>query len=183
FLRGGFGIHGRALQAGDDLPLVNIVRPDVPCLVLLTPPQSTASPILRVIEGPQADHFTDDARHAFFAKPFTVTRDLDRMGMRLNGPALEHSNGADIVSDATVPGAIQVPGSGRPILLLNDCQTTGGYPKIATVISADLAAAGRLVPGAQIRFRKVGLEEADAARADAAKAWQALSTMIVPVRE
>ncbi len=184
FLRGGFGgIHGRALQAGDDLSLVNIVRPDVPCLVLLTPPQFMASPILRVIEGPQADHFTDAARATFLAAPFTVTRDLDRMGIRLDGPVLEHSRGADIVSDATVPGAIQVPGSGHPILLLNDCQTTGGYPKIATVISADLAAAGRLVPGAQIRFRKVSLEEADTARADAAKAWQALSAMIVPVRE
>jgi len=84
--------------------------------------------------------------------------------MRLDGPRLEHAKGFNIVSDGIAPGAIQVPGNGLPIILLADRQTTGGYPKVAAVVSADLPALGRLMPGAQIAFEAVSIDEAEAAR-------------------
>jgi 5-oxoprolinase (ATP-hydrolysing) subunit C len=93
-----------------------------------------------------------------------VTPASDRMGLRLPGPPLEHSKGFNIVSDGIPPGAIQVPGDGQPIVLLADRQTTGGYPKIATVISADLPALGRVGPGARLRFAAVTVAEAELAR-------------------
>lgn len=183
FLRGGFGgLDGKALQAGGAIKLANGASPDTPCQTLLRPPTFVAAPVLRALLGPQADHFTPDALTAFFGKPFTVSRDFDRMGMRLDGPDLLHAKSADITSDATVPGAVQVPGSSQPILLLNDCQTTGGYPKIAVVITADLPRAGRLLPGSELRFRKVTMTEAEEARAEAAHAYRSIANMIVPVR-
>ena len=94
---------------------------------------------------------------------YTITQASDRMGMRLAGPALEHAQGYDIVSDGIATGAIQVPGDGLPIVLLADRQTTGGYPKIATVISADIPALGRLSPGAQVAFAAVTVAAAEAA--------------------
>jgi 5-oxoprolinase (ATP-hydrolysing) subunit C len=92
---------------------------------------------------------------------FRVSPSADRMGMRLDGPLVQLSRGWDIVSDAIVTGAIQVPGSGQPILLLADYQTTGGYPKIATVVSADLPAVGRRRPGDALRFAAVTVEAAE----------------------
>lgn len=183
FLRGGFGgLDGKPLQADGVLKLLSGVVPDAPCQTLLRPPAFTAAPVLRALPGPQADHFTPDALAAFFGKPFTVSRDLDRMGMRLEGPELRHAKGADIVSDATVPGTVQVPGSSQPILLLNDCQTTGGYPKIAVVITADLPLAARLSPGSELRFRKVTMTEAEEARADAEHRMRSIANTIVAVR-
>lgn len=183
FLRGGFGgVDGKALQTGGALKLVRSVLPDGPCQTLLRPPAFVAAPVLRALPGPQADHFSPDALTVFFGKPFTVSRDLDRMGMRLDGPELKHARSPDIVSDATVPGAVQVPGSSQPILLLNDCQTTGGYPKIAVVITADLPHAGRLLPGSELRFRQVTMTEAEEARAEADHAYRSIANTIVPVR-
>jgi allophanate hydrolase len=86
------------------------------------------------------------------------------MGYRLEGPVLAHAKGYNIVSDGIVAGAIQVPGSGLPIVLMVDCQTTGGYPKIATVISADIPVIGRRKPGRRIRFVAVGVDEAELLR-------------------
>lgn len=125
---------------------------------------------IRVIPGPQDDHFTAAALDHFYTGPFRVTRQRDRMGLRLAGPALAHNQrGADIVSDGVTPGAIQVPADGQPILLLADCQTVGGYPKIATVIRADLPRLAHLQPGDEIRFRAVDADEAAAARAALAR--------------
>ena len=105
------------------------------------------------------------------------------MGMRLEGPTLEHSaKGANIVSDGTAPGSIQVPGNGLPIVLLADRQTTGGYPKIATVISADLPALGRMTPGAKIAFAAVDIETAEAAARQLAADIAAWPGRIVPAR-
>jgi len=118
---------------------------------------------IRVIPGPQREMFTDAALAAFISSDYTVTQQADRMGLRLAGPALTHVAGADIVSDAVTPGAIQVPGDGRPIVLLADCQSVGGYAKIATVIAADLPRLGRLLPGNTIRFAVVDVETALAA--------------------
>jgi biotin-dependent carboxylase-like uncharacterized protein len=183
FLRGGFGgLDGKPLQAGGKLDLMRNALPYAPCQTLLRPPAFVPSPVLRALPGPQAEYFTPDAVSAFFSNPFTASRDLDRMGMRLEGPELKHEKSADIVSDATVPGAVQVPGSSQPILLLNDCQTTGGYPKIAVVITADLFSAGRLLPGSEMRFRKVTMAEAEEARAEAEHAYRSTANTIVPVR-
>ena len=98
--------------------------------------------------------FTGAAYDSLFASRYTITPHSNRMGYRLEGPALAHAGAADILSDATPIGTIQVPASGQPILLMADRQTTGGYPKIATVISADLPLAGQLAPGDWIEFHE-----------------------------
>jgi allophanate hydrolase subunit 2 len=108
--------------------------------------------LVRVLPGPQADYFADEALRALQAAPYAVGQHSDRMGFRLEGAPLRHSRGADIISDATPMGALQVPASGLPILLMADRQTTGGYAKIATVITADLDLAGQLGPGDTISF-------------------------------
>ena len=118
---------------------------------------------VRVLLGPHDDYFTDDALRALQASPYTIGQNSDRMGFRLEGTRLSHSRGADIISDATPMGAVQVPASGLPILLMADRQTTGGYPKIATVITADLGLAGQLGPGDTISFAVCSPGEALAA--------------------
>ncbi|MEO6973093.1 MAG: biotin-dependent carboxyltransferase family protein [Rhodoferax sp.] len=160
------GLNGRAIAAGDLLPCRGIAGDAM--LEFRGPgPLRCAEGPIRVVPGPQADHFTDEALQAFFSQPFTVTRDSDRMGMRLEGPVpLTHSAlGADIASDGVTPGAIQVPANGQPIILMADCQTVGGYPKIATVILADLGRLAHVRPGMPLRFQSVTLAEAAAARA------------------
>jgi biotin-dependent carboxylase-like uncharacterized protein len=124
---------------------------------------------IRVMLGPQDDHFQPAAIADLLGGEYQVTGQSDRMGMRLEGAALAHLTpaSADIVSDGTVPGAIQVPGNGQPIVLLADCQTAGGYPKIATVISADLPRLAQEKPGQAIRFQAV----------DGAQARQALQAL------
>lgn len=164
YVRGGFGgLEGRALRAGDLLPLKQSAASARPehCIVgwPLLPPGE-----VRVVLGPQADYFTSDATVTFLGTPYQVTREADRMGLRLEGQKLEHAKGYNIVSDGIPPGGIQVPGSGQPIILLADRQTTGGYPKIATVISADLPGLGRVQPGAVLRFKAVTVAQAQAAR-------------------
>jgi len=104
------------------------------------------------------------------------------MGIRLEGRKLEHAKGYNIVSDGIAPGSIQVPGSGQPIVLLADRQTTGGYPKIATVASADLSALGRTRPGMALRFRSVTVAEAQAARRALEARMATLPGTLVPVR-
>ena len=114
--------------------------------------------------GPQDDHFTPAGLRTLLESTYTVSHASDRMGMRLEGPTLEHSPRATTSSPtASRQGSIQVPGNGLPIVLLADRQTTGGYPKIATVISADLPALGRLTPGAKVAFEAVDIEAAEAA--------------------
>jgi allophanate hydrolase subunit 2 len=107
---------------------------------------------LRVLPGPQRDRFAADALDVLQSAPYRVNAESNRVGYRLSGPKLQHMSEADIISDATPMGSIQVPSSGEPILLMADRQTTGGYAKIATVISADIPVAGQLAPGDEIRF-------------------------------
>jgi biotin-dependent carboxylase-like uncharacterized protein len=165
FTRGRIGgLEGRALRAGDRLPLARPEADQRPEVRLAAPPDWRPADRIRVVLGPQEAHFTKAAVSRFLAATFTVSNDADRMGLRLEGPELAHARGYNIASDGIVTGAIQVPGSGRPIVMLPDHQTTGGYPKIATVISADLAAVGRLRPGDPIRFRAVSTAEAETAR-------------------
>jgi len=161
------GIDGRALAAGDHLVVAAApsTQPgtNVPERVLKTPPVASTAPI-RVVPGPQDDHFGAAAMALFLGSEYRVSRDADRMGLRLEGPALQHrpDKGAEIVTDATVPGSIQVPGNGLPIVLLADGQTAGGYPKIATVISADLARLACAPVGATVRFASVGVAVGEA---------------------
>jgi allophanate hydrolase subunit 2 len=121
---------------------------------------------VRVVLGPQLDYFTDDAVATLLSSDYVISNQADRMGYRLEGPALAHAKGYNIVSDGTVAGAIQVPGSGQPIILMVDNQTTGGYPKIATVISADIPVVGRRKPGRAISFVAVDVPAAQRLRSE-----------------
>ena len=162
FVRGGFGgWRGRALQAGDRLPLNRDSAEDRQELALPTPPDTNDERAIRVVLGPQQDYFTGAAIETLLSAKFRVSQQADRMGLRLDGATLAHRGDYNIVSDGIATGAIQVPGSGQPILLLADHQTTGGYPKIATVISADLPLVGRRRPGDRIRFAAVDVAEAE----------------------
>ncbi|MBI3443879.1 MAG: biotin-dependent carboxyltransferase family protein [Magnetospirillum sp.] len=158
-------LGGRALVAGDLLPVRRLQAAERAERAYVVPFDYGMGP-LRVVMGPQADRFSAAAVETFLSSPYRVGRDADRMGLRLEGPALDQPNGAGIVSDGLVSGCIQVPGNGLPILLLADHQTVGGYAKIATVISADLPRAALAVPGSALRFHAVSMDEAEAARRD-----------------
>jgi biotin-dependent carboxylase-like uncharacterized protein len=155
------GLNGRALQRDDFVPLARACASERSELRAPAPSLGPADQPTRVVPGPQPKYFRKEALATLLGAEFRVSNDTDRMGMRLDGPPLRHRRGWDIVSDAIATGSIQVPGSGQPIELLADHQTTGGYPKIATVISADLPALGRRRPGAPLRFVSVALEEAE----------------------
>jgi antagonist of KipI len=146
---GPFG--GRAIAAGDVVPIGRAAAvPAQPAGQPLRLPAGGAR--LRAIPGPHEARFAPAALERLFSSAFTVTTQSNRMGFRLEGPELPYAESPDILSDATPLGSLQVPGSGQPILLMADRQTTGGYPKIATVISADIPLAGQLAPGDWIRF-------------------------------
>jgi antagonist of KipI len=116
-----------------------------------------------VLPGPQLDRFLPAAWEALQSGPYSIASESNRMGYRLVGPSLETGRTLDVISDATPSGALQVPASGQPILLMADRQTTGGYPKIASVISADISVAGQLGPGDTITFVECSTQEALAA--------------------
>ena len=154
------GYEGRILATGDLLPISFDDAPERP-EVMLADLQLAVPPRIRVVLGPQEDYFTPDALATFLSAPYEVTRAADRMGMRLSGAQLAHAKGFNIVSDGIAPGSIQVPGDGQPIILLADRQTTGGYPKIATVASVDLPALGRIGPGTKLLFEAISVEAAE----------------------
>jgi allophanate hydrolase subunit 2 len=117
---------------------------------------------IRVVLGPQDDEFDDAAKALFLDSNWKISATSDRMGYRLEGPVIKHLHGHNIVSDGTVDGSIQVPGNGAPIVLMMDRNTTGGYPKIATVISADLGRLAQTPAGTAFRFKAVSMGEAQA---------------------
>jgi len=155
------GLGGRALRRGDFVPLAAARATERAELRLASPMPATGDQPIRVVLGPQQEYFTDAAIVALLDAEFRISPSADRMGMRLDGPLLELRRGWDIVSDAIITGTIQVPGAGQPIVLLADHQTTGGYPKIATVISADLPVVGRRRPGDTLRFIAIAVEGAE----------------------
>jgi len=157
------GFDGRKLGAGDALPLAAEQAAAGDDRKLGGPFDYGGGPI-RVVWGPQDDYFTEAGRRTFMTAEYKVSKEADRMGIRFEGPTIEHAKGADIISDGIGPGAIQVPGAGLPIVLLADRQTVGGYSKIATVASVDLPRLGRLLPGRTVRFTAVTVEEAEAMR-------------------
>jgi len=146
----------RALQAGDELS-VAAASPGPERRIDL--PQAVTGPI-RIVLGPQNDEFSNEAVTLFLDSEWKISATSDRMGYRLEGPVIKHLHGHNIVSDGTVNGSIQVPGNGQPIVLMSDRGTSGGYPKIATVITADFGRFAQIPAGTAFRFRAVSMEEA-----------------------
>lgn len=166
FLPAGFGgKEGRALRAGD------VLRSGVPVrevrLLRAEPPDDGSSPCLRVVAGPQAAHFDDAGLATFFGGAFRVDPASDRRGLRLRGAPVAHRSDS-LPSQGVLPGAIQVPPDSQPIILGWDGPVTGGYPVIATVITADLPRLAQLRPGDTVRFETL---EVEAARKLAARPW------------
>lgn len=158
------GLNGRKLQVGDVLGRGQAVAGG-PALALPAQyrPAYPGEITLRVLTGPQDDLFTAAGPATLFSESYMITDEADRMGYRLEGPAIAHLGKADIVSDALPQGAIQIPGHGRPIIMMADRQTTGGYTKIGTVIGSDLAVLAQAKPGDTVRFLRTTDDEAVAA--------------------
>lgn len=152
-------LGGRALTSGDILP-VGSMRSVGGAIRGRPLPLPSGGANLRVMPGPQQSRFTQEALDTFHSTRFVVTPQSNRMGYRLDGSVLARADDTEMLSGATPIGSIQVPPSGLPILLMADRQTTGGYPRIATVISADLPLAGQLAPGDWIEFVPCGREAA-----------------------
>jgi len=175
------GLNGRALQRGDIVPLAAVCASERSELRARVPWPTPDDRPIRVVLGPQQKYFREEVLATLLDAEFRVSKDADRMGMRLDGPLLRHRRSWDIVSDAIATGSIQVPGSGQPIVLLADHQTTGGYPKIATVISADLPALGRRRPRDPLRFVSVELEAAEEMCREAEREFAKLVAALEPV--
>lgn len=158
------GFQGRKLAAGDQIPLRR--EADLSqcghnkCAPENDYPQVA---VVRVMFGPQEDYFTQKGIDTFLSARYNVSGQSDRMGVRLEGEKIENKNGVDIISDGIAYGSVQIPASGTPIIMMADRQTTGGYAKIATVITADLHKIAQAKPGSFIRFRAVTEKEAVAA--------------------
>ncbi|MDD5220198.1 MAG: biotin-dependent carboxyltransferase family protein [Candidatus Bipolaricaulis sp.] len=152
------GLDGRALKAGDRVGIRAASARHRRLPAEFVPAYGSAP--LRVILGPQEGRFTREGIHTFLSSTYQVRPDSDRMGVRLQGPRIDHVGEADIISEPVCTGAIQAPASGQPIVLLVDRQTTGGYAKIGAVISADLPRLGQAMPGDRLTFAACSLEEA-----------------------
>jgi biotin-dependent carboxylase-like uncharacterized protein len=170
--RAGLGSpYPRPLQAGDELQTTKAASGAPERRIEL--PAASDAPI-RVVWGPQDDEFADETKKLFVDSEWKISATSDRMGYRLEGPVLKHLHGHNIVSDGTVNGSLQVPGKGQPIVLMPDRGTSGGYPKIATVITADFGRFAQTPAGHSFRFKAVGMAEA---QAEAKKFWELLRTL------
>lgn len=158
------GCEGRRLKMGDEIGFTNPVayKPDLSQRFVEYREPCEKEVILRVVLGPQDDYFTDTGIHTFLNDAYTVTNRSDRMGCSLEGPKVEYKTKADIISDGIPLGAVQIPSGGKPIVMLSDRQTTGGYAKIATVISTDLPLFVQRKSADRIHFQKVTMREAQA---------------------
>jgi 5-oxoprolinase (ATP-hydrolysing) subunit C len=158
--RAGLGSpYPRPLQAGDELQTAKASGAAEQRIEL---PATPDAPI-RVVWGPQDDEFAEDSKTLFIDSEWKISATSDRMGYRLEGPVIKHLHGHNIVSDGTVNGSLQVPGNGQPIVLMPDRGTSGGYPKIATVISADFGRFAQTPAGRTFRFKAVSMADAQAA--------------------
>jgi biotin-dependent carboxylase-like uncharacterized protein len=180
YVRGGFGgIDGRRLKTGDTIEAFD--KPSLEAQSSMPEelvPRFTDHFIARVVLGPQDDMFTERGIHTFLSDSYKVTSEADRMGYRLEGHSVEHKGKADIISDALLPGAVQIPKSGKPIVIMRDAQTTGGYPKIAVVISSDVSLLGQAKPNDTIEFSKVTVKEAQEKAREHLKLLKNLSEML-----
>ena len=182
YLRAGFGgLHGRALQAGDQLPVAELSPTGRKLTAALAARGSSAawaearwtpgpglcplprrSPVIRAVRGPEYEQFSPESQWTFWEQPFLVSTEADRMGYRLRGPELRRETNTELLSSAVTFGTVQVPPGGQAIVLMADRQTTGGYPRLAQVITADLSALAQAAPGQTLRFQEVSLAEAQA---------------------
>jgi antagonist of KipI len=174
YIYAGFGgFEGRALQKGDIIRQGEKSREPSPPHNL--PSELSLAPdgprTMRVIMGPHEDRFRDEGIQTFLSSVYRVTPASNRMGYRLEGPTIEHSQGPIVVSEATPLGAVQVPGQGQPVILLCERGTTGGYTKIACVISCDVDALAQVPDGGEINFEAVELSQAHDLES---RRWQAL---------
>jgi antagonist of KipI len=162
------GFKGRTLRPGDRLANIDGANP---------PSRSSKLPqalipafghqhLLRVVMGPQDEAFTPQGVASFLGSTYAISQQSDRVGIRLDGPAIQHVKGGDIISDGAPFGAVQVPGSGRPVVLMADRGTTGGYTKIATVIAVDIGKLAQALPGDKVTFKPVTVDEAQALLAE-----------------
>lgn len=147
------GFKGRKLEKNDEIHVK-----DRPFSEIFKTAKPHHEDVVRVLLGYESDEFIEPKK--LFKKPYDVTNELDRMGVRLTGETLNHKSGADIISSPIVPGAIQVPKSGQPMVMLRDAQTTGGYTRVGTVITCDLDRLAQKKPGDKIQFEEVTLDEA-----------------------
>ncbi len=160
------GFNGRPLRKGDVLDVgATNTKSDTASFrkVALTADvlkRLSLRKILRVTPGPQSDWFPESSQRVFYTSAYRVSEESNRMGLRLEGEPIPARPGGEMITEGVSLGAIQVPNGGEPIVLFVEQQTTGGYPKIANVISADLASVGQLRPRDEIRFEKVGWEVA-----------------------
>lgn len=178
YLRGAIGgFSGRALQKGDPLKIgekkeavlrfMNKLLNEYSCAApewsVYYPPflSFKKEPVIRVIPGEQFEKFTNETQKKFFSEAFQISGQSDRMGYRMNGPQLKLTEPLEMLSEAVSFGTIQVPPDGNPIILMADRQTTGGYPRIGQIITADLPTIGQLMPGEKLRFSPVTRKEAE----------------------
>jgi biotin-dependent carboxylase-like uncharacterized protein len=154
------GVEGRALRPGDVLALFDAPMPRP--FRVVDPPDADPGfePVLRVVLGPESERFTEQGIATFLGSAYEVLPQSDRMGARLKGPRIAHARGHDIVSNGIALGSVQVPGDGQPIVLLLDRQSTGGYTKLATVCSVDIARLAQVKPGRQVRFEAIDVAAA-----------------------
>jgi antagonist of KipI len=166
YLRGAFGgFNGRQLQIGDVIETGNL-SPSSHELAGRTLPKEALpayiqNPTIDVIIGPQTKYFNDDSMDTFLSSEYSMSLTSDRMGYRLEGPQLTHRGKTELISEGMTFGAIQVTSNGQPIVMMADCPTTGGYPKIGTVATADLPLLAQCVPNkSRIRFRETTVSKA-----------------------
>ncbi len=166
YLRGRFGgLEGRQLQVGDvlksNIPSYGLMELAAQTLPPKARPNYSDTPVIDVIMGPQEKYFTADSVEKFFSSEYSVSTTSDRMGYRLAGEPLTQRSNTELISEGMTRGSIQLPNNGQPIIMMADAPTTGGYPKIGTVASADLPLLAQCVPGrSKIRFRKTTVAKA-----------------------
>ena len=156
------GFEGRKLKAGDCIPLRGTV--DLLCFGTrkISPCNDYKTGVeVRAVAGPQDDYFSESELKKFFSSEYKVSAKSDRMGIRMEGEKISSLNGVDIISDGVVTGSVQIPSSGEPIVMMADRQTTGGYAKIATVITPDLKYLAQLQPGNTVKFIRISQKEAE----------------------
>lgn len=179
------GISGRPLKKGDTIEVKDVnIADKKPCKVKSDYiPTFSNQTTVRVVLGPQDDYFSKYAIKKFLSSTYTLTNESDRMGFRLEGPEIKPvDNKYDIITDGLIPGSVQIPGNGKPIIMMKDAQTTGGYVKIANVISVDLPKLAQLKPKDKLRFEKVSLDRAHKLLKDFSKIISQIKEELVSYR-
>lgn len=181
-LRSGLGgIKNIPLKSGDSLPTTQKFALVDNEFFVCERDKLAIRNTIRVVLGPQHKDFSKQSIDNFLSEPFVVNNNSDRMGYRLNGTPIKHITDGNIVSDPTIHGSIQIPGDGNPIILMADCPTTGGYPKIATVISSDLGSLAQHPPGAIISFSSISVQESQAIYKERECFLKKLPSLLAPI--